>query len=150
MTGYTPGADWYEGPPPSPSGLPSEVLALHTVTADGVQLAAERVWHRPLPPLPTLPGYYLPAGGPGFGATVVVELLNRPDRQWVDAGDRTYLSEDQVRDLLPLARLARVDDLLAEVAQIDLGAWADAREDLRKGLDELARRYGVDAYEVIE
>lgn len=60
-------------------------------------------------PLPGRPGYYMaeePYGGPA-----VIELLNQPDGQWVDAGDRSYLTEEDVRALGPLRALIPVDEI---------------------------------------
>jgi hypothetical protein len=72
-----------------------------------------RRWVReaPTPPLPTRPGYYI-AQNPEYGGTVVVELLAHPEGRWADAGDRKYLTEDDVRGLLPLRRLVPIENVI--------------------------------------
>lgn len=107
MSGFDPGDGWREVDRDTWRRMnPGKGLML---TED----AGDRYWVREAPaPLPTRPGYYV-AKRPEYGSeSVVVELLYSPRGQWVDAGDTRYLTEGDVRELLPLRRLVPLDDVI--------------------------------------
>lgn len=107
MTAFEPGEGWREV-----SGTAEEPDLVEY--DDGLPV---RLWVRqqPVPALPTEPGYYV-AQTPTYGGPVVVELLNRPVGQWVDAGDRNYLDAQDVARLGALERLEK----RAETAKVVL------------------------------
>lgn len=115
---------------------PGDVIVTPAATdADGI------VVRRDVPdPLPTIPGYYVAEEPSNQLAPVVVELLNSPAGQWADAGaGHTYLTEDQVRALGPLAPLARVDEIIGAI----LGSPALNGGIPLETITDIAARYGV-------
>ena len=146
MTFAPDGDGWIAGPY-AVSDLgdgPIEVVRHYVAQAGHEDSERERVWHRPIRPLPTVPGYYI-AKDPSYGGTVVVELLGSPAGQWVDAGDRTYLQPDAVRDLGPLIRLAPVAEVLdaVDTASDGIGEPGESTWIVSAAIADVERQYGV-------
>ncbi|MET0590549.1 MAG: hypothetical protein ABWZ77_05175 [Naasia sp.] len=124
-----------------------EVERVPTSVEDVASARIGGVWHyfaREAPvPLPTEPGYYLTTEPDYGGGPVVVELLNSPAGQWVDAGDRQYLNADQVRDMLPLVRLEPRAVTAKAVLDRFYRAWLDD-DDVTEAIDIVQREFGVD------
>lgn len=136
------GDDWTEGMPEGDVG-PIEILTIGTVTSPSAVPQVRRYFRR-LAVLPTRPGYYA-AEADAPGAHTVVELLNSPRGQWVDAGDRNYLDPDDVRALGPLTRLAPVTEVLdaVDTAAEGTGEPGDSTWIVASALSAVELQYGV-------
>jgi hypothetical protein len=134
---------------------PAKVIGIFTQPAviieweDGTQktVGIDKLTKTAPPLLPVEPGYYI-AERPSYGDHVVVELLNSPAGQWVDSGDREYLTIEDVASMGPLIRLERRADTAKAVLdrvratglhELLLAANPANTEDL----DTIARDFGI-------
>lgn len=139
---FNPGPGWVERP-----GMNYAPEGVETIAWSDGKTVRRFVREAPAAPLPTEPGYYV-APPPSYGDTVVVELLHSPAGQWVDAGDRQYLTPEDVRELGPLVRLepraVTARAVLDRVRDTSLIQFAVAANPANAAeYDAIAREFGV-------